>query len=180
MGHLMSRPSLTGLVFGVLLIAPDAIQHCIAGEVVTVDLQGEIKAECSLTVSSNTFDLGSVSETGVRTIPFRLRCNAPYSYEIRSQNGGLRNAQVQTLSRGFKALIPYTAITRIPTNTADIADTCFSTDLTPPVLCKMSDSGDGISIDRDATLSISWQMDDEVPLAGTYRDVITLSFHARY
>lgn len=152
-----------------------------AEDTVTIDLRGRIKAVCTVSMHSARADLGDIMDGVARTIPIHFYCNTPFTYEMRSRYGGLRHMRISSASPHFRVVVPYVLVTRLPTSAGDIVDTCASADLAvEPVRCRLSDSGSGISVDREASLTVTFPDDTRVPLAGRYRDVISLAFSPRY
>jgi hypothetical protein len=151
-----------------------------AGDTVSIELLGEIEAECQLTSINANVDLGQISGSGSQNLVFGIHCNAPFSTSLRSREGGLKHAGGISNAPGFTSLIPYTAQITIPTDAGVIANQCASADLTETLSsCPDLDSGNGIAIEQTGTLMVSWSADDEL-LAGTYSDVITLNVGVSY
>ena len=75
--------------------------------------------------------------------------------------------------------MPYTAAVNIPTNIGAVVGSCPSWRLRGAgATCVFPDSGEGIALSGDASLTISWDSCQE-PLAGSYSDVMTVVLGAR-
>ena len=172
---------LRSVLCGAVAFSLSAARVSLADDTVTIDLRGRVRAACTVSMHSARVDLGDIMDSAARTIPIHFYCNAPFTYEMRSRYGGLRHVRISSASPHFRVVVPYVVVTRLPTSAGDIVDTCASGDLAAePVRCRMSDSGSGISIDREASLTVTFPDDTRVPLAGRYRDVISLAFSPRY
>jgi hypothetical protein len=149
------------------------------GQGVTIELEGRIPVACGIEALTSQITLGDIAVAGVKTLPFRVRCNAPFSFALLSRNGALRTTSPPPMSWGFTDHVPYTIALQIPTNVGAVAGACPSWRLRhPSPLCTYPDSGDGIALAGEASLTISWGSRRD-PLAGTYSDVMTVVLGAR-
>lgn len=150
-----------------------------ADDTVSIELQGEIEPECQLSAIANFLELGEISSVGSKSMSFDISCNAPFSYSLHSQEGGLRNAATPP-SSNFISLLPYLVSVDIPTNTGAIVDQCSSSSIqTTPSGCIHSTSGNGVSINQTGSLTISWSVAEEL-MAGSYTDTLTINVGIAY
>lgn len=145
-----------------------------AADAVSIELQGEIDAGCRLDAVSPNVDLGTIFKIGSRQISFGINCNAPFSYSVSSQSGGLQNIYGTVAQPGFTNLIVYSVEVSIPTDAGIIGGVCASSMLTGSLpTCTYPHSGNGIAIDQLGSLTLSWSSPDDF-VAGPYADVLTL------
>ena len=147
---------------------------------VSIELTGEIQAECQLATMPSQLDLGQLTSSGSFTIPFTLNCNAPFSYHVRAQEGGLKYYGSYHLPAEFLDTILYTLEVNIPTDAGLISDQCESETLTGETAqCPFSSSGTGVAINQPSSLKLSWLMNAEVG-AGVYREVLTFTVSPQF
>jgi hypothetical protein len=150
-----------------------------AGETVSIELEGEIEPKCGLDAMADYLELGEIGSVGSKSASFSISCNAPFSYSLHSQEGGLRNTATAP-SSSFISLLPYLVGVDIPTNTGSIADECMSSSLqSSPSGCAHSTSGNGVSINQTGSLTISWSVPEEL-MAGSYTDTLTINVEIAY
>ena len=150
-----------------------------AGDDVSIELSGNIEARCRLTSFPASAELGEVLQNGIHQIPFQIDCNTPFNFEVRSREGALK-AQGAVTAPGFAKIIPYTLELKIPTDEGLIVSQCASSTLavaTPS--CGSGTSGFAIAIEETGSLTMSWSIAD-IPVAGTYTDVVTVSVGPRF
>jgi hypothetical protein len=149
-----------------------------ADDVVTIQLVGEIDPECRLSALPSSIELAQISASGTQSIPFEIDCNTPFEYSVRSREGALKSG-VPAPSIGFVDQILYVLQTRIPTDEFLILNQCDSQSLSgASPSCGHGNSGNATAIHQTASLAISWTVSAEV-VAGTYTDVLTLTFGPR-
>jgi hypothetical protein len=143
-------------------------------DMVSIELRGEIESECRLNDIGTVIELGQLEPTGSHVVTFGVHCNIPFSYSVRSAQGGLRNSiAAETPPPGFTTLVHYSVGILIPTDAGPIADLCDSSQLTQdPPACPFTTSGQGIAIAETGSLTFSWSTDN-VLVAGPYTDVVT-------
>ena len=147
----------------------------LAGDAVSIVLQGEVDPECRMSGIASVVDLGQITKTGSRVFNFGIHCNSPFRYTLRSQQGGFRNGDHALIRSGFTALIPYSVRVSIPTDAGGVLDICDSTQISgTATTCTTSDSGNGIAIEQTGSLTLSWSIAQE-PVAGTFADILTFS-----
>ena len=162
-----------------ILVASACHSNACADDAVSIEIVGDIAARCRLSALPATVDMGSLAKTGTQFIPFQVDCNAPFGFDVRSRDGGLKGEFVGTAS-GFTNIIPYTLEVRIPTDGGLIFEQCGSAALgsTTPS-CGHGDSGNAVAIDETASLFVAWETSEEI-VAGTYVDVLTVSVFPRF
>lgn len=171
-GRLVRSVRNAALLFS-LQLAPASAQG------VTIDLEGQVPVSCRIEALASQITLGDVSSAGAKIVPFRVRCNTPFTFELLSQNRALQTAAPSAVSWGFTDRVPYTAALQIPTNIGAVTGVCPSWRLwRAGPTCAYPSSGEGIALSGDASLTISWASRRQ-PLAGTYSDVMTVILGAR-
>lgn len=88
-----------------ILSAASRITSLDAASSVSIELQGEIEPECQLKSVSSAIELGSILRSGSKQILFGITCNAPFSFAVTSQSGGLRNVNGTTVRAGFTSFL---------------------------------------------------------------------------
>jgi hypothetical protein len=144
-------------------------------DIVSIELRGEIEPECRLDDAGSIIALGQLAPIGSHVVNFGIHCNVPFSYSVRSQQGGLRNSvTAEAAPPGFTNLVQYSLSILIPTDAGPISDFCDSGQLSQdPPACPFATSGQGIAIAETGSLTFSWSTDN-VLVAGPYTDVVTL------
>jgi hypothetical protein len=164
-----------GAATGLALLVSDA-----CGQGVTIQLEGEIPASCRLETAGNQINLGELAGSGQTAFAFRVRCNTPFHLSLVSQHGALATNYNGLLRPGFIAVVPYQVAVNIPTSTGSIAGVCSSAALTGAApSCQLPNSQNGIALTGEASLTLGWQTGGNVPIAGTYTDLLTLSISPR-
>jgi hypothetical protein len=150
-----------------------------ADDFVTIEVVGEIDQKCRLNALPASIELGKISKSGTQFIPFHIDCNTPFEYSVRSRDGAFKNPEVTAASIGFVGQIPYQLDLRIPTDGGLILALCDSVNLSGlSPSCGHGNSGSSIAIGQIASLTLSWAVGAEL-VAGTYSDVVTLTFRPR-
>jgi hypothetical protein len=174
----MMKGALTRFVLSTTFIAGLQITPAF-GQSITIALEGQIPISCGVDALDLQINLGDISVAGARVIPFRVRCNTPFTFKLLSKNGALQTASLDAAAAGFTNRVPYTAAVHIPTNIGAVRGSCSSSRLRQAgPICAYPDSGEGIALSGDAALTISWEGCKE-PLAGGYGDMITVVLGAR-
>lgn len=151
-----------------------------------VELVGAIDTVCELPEFPESIDLGRLDQRDTHQVDFVVNCNAPFAYQVTSQNGALKHATHEA-PKGFADRLPYALRMYIPTDKGVIDDTCRSPRLREGGRpCRLSNSGDGISINQSARMTFSWDSAPATPggsnrplIAGEYSDVLTITLMAR-
>lgn len=160
--------------FFALQIAPASAQG------VTIELEGQIPVSCGIEALASQVSLGDVSHPGTKTLPFRVRCNTPFTFQLSSQNGALETAWSRAISTGFTRHVVYTAALQIPTNVGAVAGSCPSWGLRQgSSTCAYPSSGEGVALSGESSLTIAWTSRRE-PLAGNYSDMMTVVIGGRF
>jgi hypothetical protein len=147
---------------------------------VTIELEGQIPVSCGIEALASQVSLGDISRPGTKTLPFRVRCNTPFSFQLYSQNSALQTAWSDAISTGFTHRVPYTVALQIPTNLGAIVGSCPSWGLRQASpTCAYPNSGEGVALSGEASLTISWASRRET-LAGSYSDMMTVVLGARF
>ncbi len=152
---------------------------------VTVKLEGEIVPECAISAfgadySTSTIvaamKLGDVTRATEESFDFTVNCNAPFEYRIDAEHGALKHVAAGVAPGGFTTSVPYDLSVRIPTEAGVIQDNCpkGSLEAAKPS-CRFSNSGSAIALSSPGRLTVNLQPDVAVPLAGGYRDRITMT-----
>ena len=146
---------------------------------VTIELTGQVPISCRLEAPATQINLGNITAAGNVTIPFRVRCNAPFLFALASRSGALTTDEAGSLRPDFTDSVPYDATVRIPTNVGVIAGNCSSSALRAMWLgCLYPDSRQGVALEGEASLIVSWDLAKQ-PIAGIYSDVVTLAVGPR-
>jgi hypothetical protein len=146
---------------------------------VTIELEGQIPVSCGIEALASQITLGDISRPGSKIVPFRVRCNTPFTFQLFSQNNALQTTWTGAVSTGFTNRVPYTVALQIPTNVGAVIGSCPSWGLRQASsTCAYPNSGEGIALSGDALLTISWASHKE-PLAGSYNDVMMVVVGAR-
>lgn len=162
------------LISAAVLLLPET---ACAAETVQIAVQGTIQRQCSVAAGSSTVKIENLAASGSKTIPLTVNCNAPFSYQLVSTNGGFRHTAATSAPGGFLAEIPYGVEIHIPTDGVTIDDACSSTTITSGgMTCVFGNSGNGVSIGRDGegSLTLTWAP-GAVPLSGGYYDKLELT-----
>lgn len=147
---------------------------------VTIGLEGQLPLSCRIEAPTPQVSVGDVSIAGSTVIPFRVRCNAPFTFALVSTNGSLRTASSGPVAAGLRDAIPYQVSVQIPTDSGSLAGTCPSSALREAgPRCAFPDSRDGIAVTGEASLTVSWSREAE-PVAGVYTDMLQLVIGSRY
>lgn len=151
---------------------------------VTVRLTGDIAPECAIdggvfADGASTLGVplaaGDITQPGRRDYGFTVNCNTPFTYRLEAQYGALTHASGSAAPAGFVAAVPYDVAVHIPTDGTPIDDLCAGETIrTGRVTCPFSNSGDSIALDSAARLTITWQPQGRVPLAGAYVERLTV------
>jgi hypothetical protein len=166
-----------GSVVAWTTVCPVPLTH--AEDLVTIEVVGEIDPKCRLSALPTGIELGQISASGTRSIPFQIDCNTPFEFSVRSRDGALKNPGTPENSIGFLNQIPYALEVRIPTDEGLILDQCDSgilSEASPS--CGHGNSGFATAIDQTASLIVTWAVSAEL-VAGTYSDVLTVTFQPR-
>jgi hypothetical protein len=143
---------------------------------VDVHLKGSVRPTCEVAGRRSSVttpvNVGNVNTPGSTAIDYPVNCNAPFAYEISSRYGGL---QRRRLINGERPKRIYNVNVNIPTDIGAINDTCASDTIKAgSVTCALSDSGDGVALDQQAHLTVSWDGTPQLP-GGKYTDRLTFT-----
>lgn len=155
---------------------------------VSIDISANIPPRCgfvpgTLSSQTGTPDLETPARFDIR---LTLDCNTPYAFGVVAQAGQLANLDATADGSGFAFAKPYLLTVALDTDQGTIrSERCPSTTLVLGGECSFAASAPGsglssrrgVSINRDATLTIEWtdQSRFERRLApGRYRDTLIL------
>ena len=175
----------TGLMLGAIAFQAKFSTLAYAVDEITIPISGVIENSCAVETASSTVNLGELSNAGSLQFPITLRCNAPFSYTMVSQNGGLSLQNPEAIrvivgSQPFADFVSYSLSSNIPTDIGTIADTCTSNAIKTGVeTCVFTDSGTGVALPSTAQFELAWQEQAIQLLSGTYTDQLTLTFAVR-
>ena len=190
------KPRVFACVFAISLIVSASP---LTAQSVTIDVEGTLQSACALTDLPGNFSLGNlVTEAGQeKTINFKVDCNAPFAYSIKSGNGALKrtlgSGDIVAGSLPFTTEVPYQITTNFTTDAAPFGDNgLVSTNLTAAneapcvgavysASCPFANSGLGAAaVPKDASLKIKWDLPIGAPLiGGTFSDTLTLTVRVR-
>lgn len=164
-----------------------------AAESLDIDIAAEIPARCGfaqegpLRISAP----GDLESAGTVAVRVGLDCNAPYALGITTEHGALVNIDSSEDGSGFAFRKDYGVSITLDTDLGVVRSSrCSASQLVPGGACGFAaasageglESGQGISVGRDATLTFDWrdQSTEQSRLApGRYRDTIILVVGAR-
>jgi spore coat protein U-like protein len=147
-----------------------------AADSVTIQLSGEISPRCELSSPATVVELGSLNAGGEREFQFDLHCNDTFAYQLTSRHGGLSHSDAaMTANAPFVSLLPYTVDITIPSDDGAMVEQCESGQLQAGVQgCGAKASGGSAATNKTGSLIIRWDS-GSTPIAGTYRDVLSLT-----
>jgi hypothetical protein len=161
-----------------------------AGDTGTLTITGTITKSCALTGPGGTVDLGDVSVAGSKDIIVQVDCNTPFAYAVVSANHALTTSGQAIVGGTFDQSLPYALSTDFQTSgsnfgDSDIASASMTDAAAAPCLagtfdpgCPYTTSGTTVSINKNATLTVSWSASVHPLVAGTFTDTITLTVRA--
>jgi hypothetical protein len=143
---------------------------------VSLIFSGLLPPKCVLVNPNSTVDLGLLNQRGTASVSFTLSCNADFHFSLVSESGGLIQ-QGEKAHPPFISLIPYSVSLNLGPNRISDPRNCVSgkmVDLRPVCSGK---AGANITnpAAQNASLSFSWNLAGNVPLAGVYRDTLVLT-----
>lgn len=123
-----------------------------------------------------------------QSLALRIDCNTPFAVTAKSEGGRLVNRSASDDQSGYAFDKIYGLSLELDTDAGKVrSGRCLSTALVEGGNCVLAQpgglgSGDGLAIDRDATLTVDWP--DQSSLgrrlaAGDYSDTVTISIAAR-
>ncbi len=144
-----------------------------------VELRGRVAARCELTTAPRPAGV-RLHQAGEAEGDFRIDCNTPFNMKVRSANGGFAG-RAAVLS----AALPYEVGVRLGKGAgAHDLGWCDSAALkgAGATGCAFGgasgwSSGDEIAIDQEGRLKLRWR--EGAPIAGDYRDIITIELEVR-
>lgn len=181
-------PGFVAAALGASALSTDAQAQSL--DKVEVVVSAEIPTRCGFAESARASELsGDLDRSHVASVRLSLDCNAPYAITARSVNGRLEHVDQAGDGSGYAFDKPYGLTLALETDRGRIqGERCASSDLAAGGSgCALSSatgltSGDGVSIGRDAVVTIDWpdQSGESQRLAaGKYSDTIILEIGAR-
>lgn len=131
---------------------------------------------------------GDLEDAHIQSLALRVDCNTPFAVSARSEDGRLINRSASDDLSGYAFDKVYGLSLSIDTDTGRIlSGRCLSTDLVEGGDCALARlgglrSGDGVAIERDATMTIDWPAQTALGrrlAAGAYSDTVIISIAAR-
>ncbi|MEN5113257.1 hypothetical protein ABE453_04490 [Brevundimonas diminuta] len=121
-----------------------------------------------------------------QSLALRLDCNTPFQVTAKSEDGWLTNRSASDDLSGYAFSKVYGLSIELDTDAGKVrSGRCPSSTLVDGGNCVLAQpgglgSGDGVAINRDATLTVDWPAQTSRRLAaGEYSDTITISIAAR-
>ncbi|WP_395397547.1 hypothetical protein WBP07_23665 [Novosphingobium sp. BL-8A] len=173
-----------GVLAGVLA-ASSAQAHT---DSVAIDVTARIKERCGF-ASSGPDDLAAprdLESAANFTVAVGLDCNTPYALGVTSQSGGLMNVDATNDGSGYAFSKRYRVSVALDTDKGIVrSQRCTSSEMEDGGSCDFASlvpgrglkSGSGISVGRNAVITIDWpaQATNEPRLAaGHYKDTLIL------
>ena len=145
----------------------------------TVDINVAVAPSCSITAATPAIYLGELSTGGAATLSFGFSCNSHFQFVLSSRHGGLRHQTWRPVPPPFVSLVPYAVSYSIGTSNGLLAGGCSSsTMLMGASNCTGASSPDASAINQGVTLSLSWGLSGQYPVAGIYTDTLNFSVSA--
>ena len=142
----------------------------------TVDVNVAVAPSCSITSATPSLDLGELSKPGSASLSFSFSCNSHFQFILSSRHGGLRHYTRTPVSPPFVSLVPYAVSYSIGTSSGLLSGACSSSSMAQGASgCKGASNRDATAINQGVTLSLSWGLSGQYPVAGTYADTLTFS-----
>lgn len=155
---------------------------------VAIDVTAEINERCGFTANGPAgIDAPrDLEDAASLSIKVGLDCNTPYALGITSANGALVNLDASDDGSGFAFSKSYRVAVALETDKGIVrSERCRSRELSVDGNCDFASvragkglkSGRGISVGRDAVITIDWPAQSTLPrrlAAGRYRDTLIL------
>lgn len=155
---------------------------------VAIDVTAEIKDRCGFTGTAPTSvdaprDLEDAASLSIKV---GLDCNTPYAVGVTSENGALVNLDASDDGSGYAFEKKYRVAIALETDRGTVrSERCRSNELSADGRCDFAasragkglKSGRGISVGRDAIITIDWPAQSTLPrrlAAGRYKDTLIL------
>ena len=140
-----------------------------------VDVNVAVAPSCSITAAAPAIYLGELTTPGSAMLSFAFSCNSYFQFVLSSRHGGVRHYTWQPVPLPFVSLVPYTVSYAIGTSSGILAGVCSSSSMARGASgCNGASSPDATAINQGVTLSLSWGLSGQYPVAGAYSD--TLNF----
>lgn len=185
--HTMARQpfvgvELRGKVVGLtsLLVALTTGIACADDSTVSMTATTTVAPSCTISTATSFLFLGELSRPGSATLSFAFSCNSNFRFVFSSQKGGLAHLFfTPQVSAPFVSLVPYTLSYNVGTDTGPIVGTCLSSTMVgAKSTCLGASSSDTAATNQNVTLSFSWNLVNQYPIAGFYADTLTFNVNA--
>lgn len=145
----------------------------------TVDIKVAVAPSCSITSTTPSLDLGELAKPGSATLSFGFSCNSHFQFALSSRQGGLRHHAGKPVPPPFVSLVPYAVSYSIGTSKGIVTGACSSSTMVQGASnCTGASSPDATAINQGVTLSLSWGLSGEYPVAGAYTDTLNFKVSA--
>jgi hypothetical protein len=144
-------------------------------DLVTIDVSVFVPPRCTISSPNAIVNLGEISKAGSKSLSFGFSCNTGFHFSFSSMKGGLAHASHQAVAAPFVSLVPYRLSYKIGTSKGFLIDACDSSNtLVLPGSCAGASSSDAAAIDQTININFSWNLNEQIPLAGCYQDTLQL------
>ena len=155
---------------------------------VAIDVTAEIKERCGFTAKgpASVDAPRDLEDAASLSIKVGLDCNTPYAVGVTSENGALVNLDARDDGSGYAFSKSYRVALALETDRGIVrSERCRSGELSRDGNCDFAasragkglKSGRGISVGRDAIITIDWPAQSTLPrrlAAGRYKDTLIL------
>lgn len=146
---------------------------------ITVDINVTVAPSCSIASATPSLFLGELSQPGSATLSLSFSCNSHFQFILSSRNGGLKHHARMAVPPPFVSLVPYAVSYSIGTSRGILSGSCSSGSMTLGVSsCTGASNPDAAAINQAVSLSLTWGLQGQYPIAGHYRDTLTFSVSA--
>lgn len=173
------------MVAGTLLAQTATAQ---SADSIEVAVTAEVPVQCGFAGSETVGEAADLERAHTELVRLELRCNAPYAVKARSLNGKLVHLGGADDGSGYAFEKTYGVRLSLETDQGVVSGARCSSDALrePGAGCELStprglSSGAGVSIGRDAVMTIDWPDQRELErrlAAGAYGDTIILEIGA--
>jgi hypothetical protein len=144
-----------------------------------VDVNVAVAPSCSITSATPSINLGELSKPGSAALSFGFSCNSHFQFVLSSRHGGLKNHTWTPVLPPFVSLVPYNVSYTIGTSSGDLVGACSSGHMVQGAsACSGASSPDATAINQRASISFSWALSGQYPVAGYYHDTLNFSVSA--
>ncbi len=167
----------TVLLIGLVSAAP--VRVLAWDDSFTLDVHVAVAPSCSIRSATPSLDLGELSRPGSAMVSLGFSCNSHFQFVLSSRHGGLKHHTRTAVPPPFVSLVPYAVSYAIGTSRGLLSGACSSASMAQGALiCKGASSPDAAAINQTVTLSLSWGLSGQYPVAGAYSDTLSFSVSA--